>query len=207
MVDEFVIYDIVQYTKNDWRNRNKIKTQNGPQWITIPVRQSSLNQTVQDTQISFPKWKVKHWNTLKTNYSKAPFFSLYKERFENLYLGCNNSYLSDINLKFIKNICSILGITTKITTAKNLELVDGQTERLVEICKLKNAQIYLSGPAANSYLDKEIFNSEGIHIEWMDYSHYPVYDQLFPPFEHAVSILDLIFSVGPSANKYMKSFR
>ena len=156
MVDEFIFYDEVQYTKNDWRNRNKIKTPQGIQWLTIPVRQESLDQKIKDTKISDKKWNIKHWRTISQNYSKAKYFKEYKDIFEELYLTCDEEYLSQINYKFITTINEILEIKTKLRWSSEFELVDGQTEKLLGICKDCNADIYLSGPAAKDYFNEEV---------------------------------------------------
>ena len=206
MVDEFIFYDEVQYTKNDWRNRNKIKTPQGIQWLTIPVRQENLEQKIKDTKISDKKWNIKHWRTISQNYSKAKYFKDYKGIFEELYLTCDEEYLSQINYKFITTINEILGIKTKLRWSSEFELVDGQTEKLLGICKDCNADIYLSGPAAKDYFNEELAKQENIKVEWMDYSGYKEYEQLNPPFEHGVTILDLIFNEGDRAKEFMKSF-
>ncbi len=206
MVDEFIFYDEVQYTKNDWRNRNKIKTPQGIQWLTIPVRQESLDQKIKDTKITDKKWNIKHWRTISQNYSKAKYFKDYKDIFEELYLTCDEEYLSQINYKFITTINEILEIKTKLSWSSEFELVDGQTEKLLGICKNCNADIYLSGPAAKDYFDEELAKQENIKVEWMDYSGYKEYEQLNPPFEHGVTILDLIFNQGANAKEFMKSF-
>ena len=206
MVDEFIFYDEVQYTKNDWRNRNKIKTPQGIQWLTIPVRQESLDQKIKDTKISDKKWNIKHWRTISQNYSKAKYFKDYKDIFEELYLTCDEEYLSEINYKFITTINEILEIKTKLRWSSEFELLDGQTEKLLGICKDCNADIYLSGPAAKNYFDEELAKQENIKVEWMDYSGYKEYEQLNPPFEHGVTILDLIFNEGDRAKEFMKSF-
>ena len=156
MVDEFIFYDEVQYTKNDWRNRNKIKTPQGIQWLTIPVRQESLDQKIKDTKITDKKWNIKHWRTISQNYSKAKYFKDYKDIFEELYLTCDEEYLSQINYKFITTINEILEIKTKLRWSSEFELVDGQTEKLLGICKDCNADIYLSGPAAKDYFNEEV---------------------------------------------------
>ena len=156
MVDEFIFYDEVQYTKNDWRNRNKIKTPQGIQWLTIPVRQESLDQKIKDTKISDKKWNIKHWRTISQNYSKSKYFKDYKDIFEELYLKCDEEYLSQINYKFITTINEILEIKTKLRWSSEFELVDGQTEKLLGICKDCNADIYLSGPAAKDYFNEEV---------------------------------------------------
>lgn len=206
MVDEFILYDEVQYTKNDWRNRNKIKTSQGVQWLTIPARQENLEQKINETKITDKKWNIKHWRTITQNYSKAKYFKEYKDIFEELYLGCEEEYLSQINYKFIVAICKILGITTKIRWSSEFELISGQTEKLVGICKDCNANVYISGPAAQNYFDEELARKENIQVEWMDYSGYKEYEQMFLPFEHGVSILDLVFNEGPKAKEFMKSF-
>ena len=207
MVDEFILYDDMQYTKNDWRNRNKIKTPQGIQWLTIPVRQESLDQKIKDTKISDKKWNIKHWRTISQNYSKAKYFKDYKDIFEELYLTCDEEYLSEINYKFITTINEILGIKTKLRWSSEFELVDGQTEKLLGICKDCNADIYLSGPAAKDYFNEDLAKQENIKVEWMDYSGYKEYVQLKPPFEHGVTILNLIFNEGFRAKEYMKSFK
>ena len=204
-VDSFVLYDEVQYTKNDWRNRNKIKTPNGTQWLTIPVVQRSLDQRIDQTLIANKKWHKKHWNTIQTNYAKAPHFKDFAPRIRTIYEACaQEELLSKINFKFISEICSILEIDTKIIWSTDLELKGDKNEKLIQAVKKCDGNHYLSGPSAQSYLDLEAFQKEGISVNWMDYDGYPEYQQLFPPFDHGVSILDLIFNCGASARKYLK---
>ena len=207
MVDVFVIYDEVQYTKNDWRNRNLIKTKQGNQWLTIPCKQTNLNQSIDETIVSMHNWSKKHWQTIRTVYGKAPFFKLYNAQFEELYLNINTIYLSEINYQLIKLINAILGIETELVYSKELNAQGDKTERLVDICKKLNADTYLSGPAAKCYLNESVFNKAEVNVEWMDYTNYPDYPQLNQPFEHGVSILDLLFNTGEEATKYMKSFQ
>lgn len=204
-VDEFVFYDVAQYTKNDWRNRNKIKTPNGMQWLTIPVKQERLEQTILETRISDNKWNIKHWKSISNAYSKAKFFKEYRDAFEQLYLSSHELCLSRINYKFIQLINTLLGVKTQLSFADDYVLVNGKNERLVDLCRKLEATHYISGPAAQAYLDEGLFRSEGICVEWMDYSEYPEYEQLHPPFEHAVSVIDLIFNQGPDSAKYMKN--
>jgi len=208
MVDEFILYDDMQYTRRDWRNRNKIKTPQGLKWLSIPVDvKGKYFQKINETKISDDTWGKKHWETIKHNYGKTKYFKEYKDIFEELYLNSNEAYLSQINYKFIITINDILGISTKIRWSSEFELVEGQTEKLLGICKNCNADIYLSGPAAKDYFDETLAKKENIQIEWMDYSGYTEYDQLYPPFEHGVTVLDLIFNEGRNATKFMKSFK
>lgn len=194
-VDIFVIYDEVQFTKNDWRNRNKIKTPNGLIWLTIPVKQNFLHQKINETEVANQFWRKQHLNSLKLNYSKAPFFDKFFPEIEKIYLG-NEINLSEINIKFISRICELLEIKTKIVDSKDLTLVGDKNERLVDACEKLNANVYLSGPAAKNYLDESLFNRKNINVEWMDYSNYKEYTQLYPPFNQGVSVLDILFNVG-----------
>lgn len=204
MVDEFILYDDAKYTKNDWRNRNYIKTRDGLKWLTIPVDfKGKSSQKIKEARISNPRWAKKHWSTIKQNYSKARYFKVYGEVFEELYLGCTEEYLSPVNFMFIEAVCGILGIGTKLSCSMDYELVEGQTERLVGLCRSAGATHYISGPAAKGYIDAGLFKGEGIGLEYIDYSGYPEYTQLFGAFEHRVSVIDLIFNEGPDATKYM----
>jgi hypothetical protein len=206
MVDVFVIYDDVQYTKNDWRNRNIIKTKDGKKWLTIPCRQRNLNQQINETFVANSKWFIKHLNSFITNYSKSEYFKYYYPIIENLYHSSPKENLSEINVYFLKSIMKILDIQTEIKFVADLEVYGEKTERLVGICTKLGADVYLSGPAARNYLQMDAFVRSNISVEWMDYSGYPEYTQLFPPFEHGITILDLIFNTGPNATKFMKSF-
>jgi len=205
MVDEFILFDTVQYTKSDWRNRNKIKTSQGLNWITIPVFHS-ISQTIKDIKTTNNQWRKKHWKTITQSYSKSEYFKEYKDIFEDLYLNNNDEYLSQINYKFILTICKILGITTSIRWSNEFKLINGQSEQLLNICKDCNANTYISGPAASIYLDVELFKKKRIDVKWIDYLDYPQYSQQHPPFEHGVSVLDLIFNEGKNAFKFMNSF-
>lgn len=207
-VDHFIIYDDMQYTRRDWRNRNKIKTPDGLIWLTIPVEtKGKYHQKINETVVSELNWKEKHWQTIVRNYSKARCFYDYKELFETLYLDCQDPLLSNINYRFITAICEILHIDTKISWSMNYELVEGKTERLVDLCKQVGATEYISGRAAKVYINEELFKKDQIKLSYMNYEGYPEYRQRFPPFEHNVSILDLIFNEGENTIKFMKSFQ
>jgi hypothetical protein len=207
LVDEFILFDDMQYTRRDWRNRNLIKTRAGLKWLTIPVAvKGNFFQKIKDTRVSDPGWGRTHWESIVHNYSKANHFAAFREVFESLYLGSQESFLSQINYAFLTTICKILRIETRITWSDTYESVEGKTERLVSICKQAGATTYISGPAARDYIDEGLFNYADISLEYMDYSAYPEYRQLFPPFEHGVSVIDLIFNEGPDAPKFMKSF-
>jgi hypothetical protein len=207
LVDEFVLFDDMQYTRRDWRNRNIIKTSNSLKWLTIPVQvKGKYLQKIKDTEVSDQSWRQNHWRSIVHSYSKAEYFHIYKDPFEDLYMNSKETFLSQINYSFLSAICQVLGIKTKISWSSDYGLVEGKTESLIALCHQAGGTDYLSGPAARAYIDERLFKSEGIALSYMDYSDYPEYQQLYPPFEPQVSIIDLIFNEGPNATRYMKSF-
>jgi len=206
-VDEFILFDDVQYTRRDWRNRNKIKTPKGAEWITIPIEsKGNFFQPINKTKIVDSNWAKKHWKTIEQNYLKAKYFKKYKDFFKEIYLGFQEEYLSKVNFRFIKAINQILKIPTKISLSSDYRLVNGKNEKIIAICKQAKATEYLSGSAAKDYIIEDLFKKEGLKLTWVDYSGYPKYNQLYPPFEHGVSVIDLIFNEGLRAKEFMKSF-
>jgi len=205
LVDEFVLYDEVQYTKNDWRNRNRIKSDHGLQWLTIPVlHHGRSGQRIDEARVADDHWRAKHWTALRQSYGRQPFFAQYRPLFEELYLASSERSLSAINRSFITAVCAAIGIGGRISASTDYEVGGDRNERLVGLCQAVGADVYLSGPSARSYLDESGFSAAGIAVEYMDYGGYPEYPQPYPPFDHAVTILDLLFCVGESAPQYMK---
>ncbi|MEM7068941.1 MAG: WbqC family protein [Pseudomonadota bacterium] len=202
-VDEFIIYDEVQYTKNDWRNRNKIKTPNGVQWLTIPVTQG-LDQRIMDVQVTDNRWRTKHWKSLEANYRKANCFSYGEELIAEEYHSSEVVSLSEINVGLICKICAGLEISTRISCSTDYSLKGDRNERLIDICRQTGADVYVSGPAAQSYLQVNEFRKQGVEVEWFDYSSYPDYPQLWGGFVHQVSVLDVLFNCGRNAAKFFK---
>lgn len=206
-VDEFILFDDMQYTRRDWRNRNKIKTPQGAQWLTIPVQvKGKYFQAIKETRVQDATWASDHWRTLKHTYGRTRFFDRYAPDLEKLYLGMQEELLSRINYQFLQYLCGVLGITTRLTWSMDYRVCEGKTERLVDLCQQAGATEYLSGPAARDYVEAELFERVGIQLSWMDYSGYPEYSQLHPPFDHFVTVLDLLFNEGPDAPRYMLSF-
>jgi hypothetical protein len=207
-VDEFILYDDVQFTKNDWRNRNLIKTAQGTKWITIPISVRSLHQKINEVTVADQQWPAHHWRKISDNYHGAPYFSHYKETLERLFLETTDRYLSQINRRVLGVVLEMLGVTTKITWSTDYAPTEGRsTKRVVDLCRAVGATHYLSGPAAKAYIQAEQFAESGIDLEYMDYAGYPEYPQLYPPFDHAVSIIDLILMCGPSAPYYIWGWR
>ncbi len=202
-VNLFVFHDDLQYTKGDWRNRNKIKTPKGTEWITVPCG-TDQNRLICEVELKNTDWQRKHWNTIQTHYVKAPYFKQYSPFFEEIYLGRTWTNLSDMNQYVIKAISTeLLGMETQFDDSRTYGLKTAKGDRVIEILNKVGATTYLSGPAAKSYLDESAFAAECIGLEWMSYSGYSGYPQLYPPFEHAVSIIDLLFNTGRDATSYM----
>lgn len=203
--DEFIFYDEVQFTKNDWRNRNRILTPSGPQWLTIPTT-GSITQTIDEVQTAGSKWQRKHFNTLVTYYSRAPFFEKYRTFLEDFYLGQEWPGLSELNRYLIIRISQdYLGIKTKFTDSRIYESHGTGHEKLLSLLQSAGAEYYVSGPAAKSYIHAEDYERCGIELHWKDYSGYPEYKQLHEPFCHNVTILDLLFNTGEAAPDYIWS--
>jgi hypothetical protein len=202
-VDEFILYDDMQFTKNDWRNRNKIKTPNGLEWLSIPVGQN-ISRRIRDVEIASPAWQEKHWRTLAANYSRAPHFQEICGLLEPVYREYEHTHLSQVNRLLIETICGYLGINTIIKNSWDYVLGVGKTERLVDLCVQSDATEYISGPSAKNYIQSELFSKEGIRLTWFDYDGYPEYPQLWEGFQHGVSVLDLLFNCGTSSPHYMK---
>jgi hypothetical protein len=203
--DKFIFYDDVQYDTRGWRNRNRLKTHRGPIWLTIPVNKRSVQ--VQKTPIHQIKiawdtpWNKNHWKTIVTNYAKAPFFSRYAPLIESFYTQ-QSEYLADFTIELTIHLAQELGIAhTQFLRSSSLLVTGTKTERLINILNKVGADHYITGPAAQAYLDEAAFLQAGIHLEYMVYD-YIEYPQLYPPFDPQVSILDLLFMTGPAALSY-----
>lgn len=204
-VDEFVLLDDVQYTRRDWRNRNIIKTKNGLKWLTIPVDvKGQYFIPIKDVRTAGSEWRQGHWNQILEAYKSAPYFSWLAPELEELYSHKSSDKLSEINYAFIDLIKRKLNITTPIRWSMEFAGAAEKTQRLVNICKTLNADQYVTGAAARGYLIESLFNENKIQVYWADYSDYPQYDQLHGSFEHAVSVIDLLFSRGPDSHLFLK---
>lgn len=206
IADEFVIYDDMQYTRRDWRNRNMIKTAGGTKWLTIPVEvKGKYFQKINETTVSEKDWNIAHLNMLKQNYKPAKCYKSTIDWVENLYVNCKFELLTEINQYFIEEINKFLDITTTIRRSENFVLAEEKTQRLVDICKEIGGSDYYSGPAAKAYMDEPLFEKENIKVHYFDYSGYKEYEQPYPPFEHGVTILDLIMCEGENAKSFLKT--
>jgi hypothetical protein len=204
--DLFIFYDDVQYDKRGWRNRNRIKTANGTQWLTIPVHsKGAQTQRIPIHQIRIcwdNAWNSDHWRSLLSAYVKAPFFGDYAPLIEVFYRR-QPEYLADFTIDFTIFLARQLGIKhTQFLRSSSLQVDGAKTERLINLLQQVGANHYISGPSARNYIETELFQAAGIQLEYMEYN-YPEYPQLYPPFDPQVSILDLLFMTGPDARKYL----
>jgi hypothetical protein len=204
-VDEFILFDDMQFTRRDWRNRNQIKTPQGLQWLTVPVLvKGKYHQKIRETEVDGADWASAHWKALLQNYRRAPHFPEIAEWLEPLYLENNFTHIYQLNRYFIEAICNYLSIETHITNSWDYSLLDGKTERLADLCLQAGGTEYISGPAAKDYIDEKVFSDLGIKLTWLDYAGYPNYPQLWGEFNHGVTILDLLFNCGKDSPQYMK---
>lgn len=205
--DEFVLLDDVQYTRRDWRNRNRIKAPDGLRWITVPVEvKGKFDQRIDETQVAGPEWAEQHARTIQHCYGKAKHFKAVWPFVEALYAAlASEPMLSRINDRSIREIAGRLEIATPIRRSEEFGAEPGKNERLIEICRSLGADVYVSGPAARAYMDMAEWKRAGLMVEFKSYADYPEYDQAHPPFEHAVTILDLLLQTGDDAPRYFRS--
>lgn len=203
-VDMFVFYDDVQYSKNGWRNRNKIKTPKGVEWLTVPVVHRSLAQLISETRIrDHATWRKKHHGTWSANYRAAPYFDEVMELLGDLEKPQERT-ISELNIRLTRRICDYLEIKTPMILSSELSLQGSKSERLIDLLKKLKATSYLSGPSADAYLDKDLFRQNGISLEYKSYDYAP-YPQLWGDFIGEVTVLDLIANCGSQAKEYILS--
>ena len=198
-VDAFVLYDDVQYTRSDWRSRNRIKGPGGSVWLTVPVlKKGRLGQTILEARIDNRSgWQRKHRETLKIHYGKAPYFARYWPIFDEGYARIWE-FLVDLDLFFIQRLRDALGLKTRLLRSSELGISGGPVERLVALCQRLGADHYLTGDAAAEYLDPAPFEAVGVTLEYQEY-HHPTYPQMYGEFVPYLSAVDLLFNCGPDS--------
>jgi len=192
--DIFIFLDNVQYKKNEWQNRNRIKTARGWQWITVPVLYrfpERINEVRINNNVN---WRRKHITAIETNYRKAPYFGKYFPYLEEIYKR-EWERLVDINIALVKRILDLFGIKRKVFIASEYKTRDDPNGRLIDLCKSVGADTYLSGMDGPRYMDMEAFGRAGINVIVQDFKH-PVYPQLYGGFEPNLSSIDLLFNCG-----------
>ena len=206
-VDLFIFHDDLQYTKNDWRNRNKIMVQGKPIWLTIPVGTNEHRQII-DVQMKDKSWQRTHWLRLKMSYGRLPGFKLYEDFFYYVYMEKEWQYLYELNRYLIEHISrDFLGCITEFADSRDYPTYGAKHEKLLSLVQAADADVYVSGPAAKDYIVEEDYKRAGIAIVWKDYAGYPKYSQMSEIFTHQVSILDLLFNMGKDAPEYIWGWR
>ncbi|HLG85850.1 MAG TPA: WbqC family protein [Alphaproteobacteria bacterium] len=191
--DLFVHYDDVQFDKNGWRNRNRVKGPEGPVWLSVPVSQPQHGQRIDEVRIDNRRpWARKHVATLTQFYARAPYRDAYLPALADL-LQRDWEKLVDLDLAVIALISGWLGITTPTRRASQLALSGDRNDRLVALCRQFSADRYLSGDAAQGYLEPDLFSKAGVDVEWQAFDH-PVYAQPFGAFVSHLSAIDMIFN-------------
>ena len=205
-----MFYDEVQYTKNDWRNRNRIQTEQGLKWLTIPCGYD-ISRKIYEVKIKNEfQWQKKHFDSIVAAYKKAPFFHKYRVFLEDVYFDRQWEYLYQLDRYMIQTISKeFLGINTAFRDSREFASQGTRDEKLLSLLRSIGCNVYVSGPAARSYMDVPRYEKAGIHVEWKDYSGYPEYPRIVEsqPFEHGVSILDMLFHVGDAAPEYIWGWR
>lgn len=206
-VDAFVLLDDVQFVRRDWRNRNKIKTKQGLQWLTVPVEsKGNYFASIEEIRVASDSWIDDHLSTLRHAYGRARYFKDVYPWLCELYESARATpFLSQVNERLLCGIAMYLNISTPIRRSSDFAPPPGKNERLISICSQLNATQYISGPAASGYIDHEAWAAAGITVDFKSYDGYREYDQLHPPFEHTVSIVDVLFNCGESARDYITS--
>jgi hypothetical protein len=205
--DVFVFYDDVQYDARGWRNRNRVKSPRGSQWLTIPVLHRGsqrLDTPIAQIEICWDRdWARRHWTTLTHLYGGAPHFERYRPMLERLFAS-RPKLLADFTIELTRAIAGELdpGETRFLRSSRISRPHARKTDDLLSILDRVGADTYVTGPSARDYLDVERLEQAGIETRFMSYD-YPDYPQLYPPFDGHVSILDLLFMVGPEAPSYI----
>ena len=206
-VDVFCFHDDLQYTKNDWRNRNQIKTDQGLRWLTIPCG-TNEKRLICEVKIDDTSWQKKHFHEINKSYKKAPNYQYIKEFLNDFYLENKWKNLFYLNQYLIKRISrEFLKIKTTIfMDSRQFNLNQSKNRRVIELLKKIGAKEYISGPAAKNYLKKNDFIKNKIKLTYMDYTNYKIYNQFYSPFTHQVSIIDLLMHVPlKNINDYINS--
>jgi hypothetical protein len=201
--DVFILMDDVQYKKNEWQNRNKIKTAQGPHWLTVPVHYD-FGQLIKQIKLNEEDpWRKKNLRTWEQSYAKTPHFLLYKKFMESLHARPWEN-LADINSQCVREVCGFLNIKTKMVSSSDVPVEGKSTERLVNLCKALKADVYFSGAGGRDYLDLSLFEQAGIRVEFQTY-HHPVYPQVHGDFVSHLAIIDLLCNCGPASADILSS--
>lgn len=200
--DLFVILDNVQFRKNYFQNRNKIRTANGSSWITVPVNRT-IETLINEVRIADDAgWKKRWWNTIYLAYKRSRYFDMYAGDLEKA-MTIDTGLLSELNINLIKCLFRFMGISTRVQIASELGAQGKGSDMLLDICKKVGADGYLSGISGKEYLKIDDFSREGIAVNFQEF-HHPIYKQLYEPFMPCMSVIDLVFNYGSASLEVIK---
>ena len=203
--DLFVVLDTVQFKKREWQNRNRIRTSQGWQWVTVPVLDNyreKLNQVRINQKL---EWREKHLRAMEIHYSRAPYLGRFLGGLRNLYRSSWDR-LADFNLAVLRWLLDAFGISTPLQLASEMRLREEPTDRLIDICRAFGASHYLAGVGAQAYMDMAKFEASGVHLELQEFKH-PAYTQCYEPFVPGMSAIDLLLTCGGDALGILRSTR
>lgn len=204
-VDVFIMFDDVQYTKKDWRNRNKIKTAQGEKWLTVPVNYSqSAPQQICDVRINSQiDWQEQHLSAINTAYHASPHFEWGQSLLHELYAARTFEYISDVAVLSTQLIAEKFGLTVEWQKSSEFGISGNKNgERAIRLCHAVGATRLINGPSSRGFMNEQLFADEGISLNYMEYS-YPPYSQLHGPFIDRMSALDLLLNCGPDSIRYI----
>lgn len=205
LADCLVIYDTAQYEKNGVVNRNRIRTDRGSTYLTIPLGNLPVETRISDVVLpTGNEWRQQHWRRIRENYAKTPFFSDYEDFFENLYLE-RFLFLRELNERILMYLLSCFNIDVEIIRTSDIEVDPDlrKTDLMIAYLKKADARIYLSGPSGKNYLEMDKFPGNGIDLTFFKFEH-PSYPQRYAGFESNMSAIDLLFNVGPNSCDVIK---
>lgn len=202
--DIFIVMDNVEFLRRGLQHRNKVKTSQGEQWLTVPVLHHQ-KQLIHEVAINpdFP-WSRKHWNTLVTNYSPAPYFKEYAPGLEQILMK-EWSNLCELNMVLIQWVMDVLDIHKPIVYASTLGVEGNKSDLLIKLCQAMDADTYLSGTGGREYMDLSAFEASDIKVLWQEFNP-PSYCQLFPEkgFIPNLSIVDVLFCCGSYTRNFLQ---
>jgi len=203
--EKFCIFDIAQYQTKDFNNRNKIKTNAGPIWLSVPVESKNhFEKSLKDIKIINDGWNRKHFKSIDLAYRKAPYYLDYIGELEAILMGKKYTYLADLNFATLEFGLKSLGINVPIVTASSFDFQGSKSNLVLDMCKVLGATDYIFGAQGNDYADIDSFLKSKIHPLFQDYNH-PVYPQLHGEFEPYMSVIDLLFNVGQMSMEVIMS--
>lgn len=204
IADVFVFYDDVQFEKQSWQQRNRIKTPQGEAWLSVPIVRN-FGQKINEVKVNnATDWRKNHWQSINQSYTKAPCFLEYHDKIQSIYQK-DWEYLGELNIYMIKKLAELLQVRLpNFLKSSEMESIEGQkTDRLMQILAKLGADEYITGPGTRDYLETEKFKEKGIKLWWYEFQH-PNYPQIWGEFTPYMSAIDLLFNTGGEAIKYIR---